>query len=185
MTRSARAKPETTLRVRDGHVLSVDEATSARMAAIRQQGTRPELVVRKLLTRLGLGYRLANRDLPGSPDLANRKRRWALFVHGCFWHRHGCRATSTPTRNRAFWEAKFARNVARDEAQVNRLRSRGYRVVIVWECETRSHEPGLTALAARLQRELSTDPGSPDPGRPGARGPQLMQHDPGRDGEVE
>lgn len=109
------------------------------MANIRQQGTGPELAVRALARELGLHYRVKNRDLPGSPDLANRKRRWAIFVHGCYWHRHrGCPRTTTPTRNRAFWEAKFEANVLRDRRAVVALRRMGYRVVIVWECETRS-----------------------------------------------
>lgn len=107
------------------------------MANIRQRGTRPELVVRSMARRLGLHFRVANRDLPGSPDLANRKRKWAVFVHGCYWHRHeGCVKTTTPTRNRDFWVAKFVANVQRDQRAVDALRERGYRVVVVWECRT-------------------------------------------------
>lgn len=107
------------------------------MANIRQRGTAPELAVRAVARRLGLYFRVENRDLPGSPDLANRKRRWAVFVHGCYWHRHqGCVKTTTPTRNREFWEAKFVANVERDRRAVDALRERGYRVVVIWECET-------------------------------------------------
>src|SRR5688572_15632999 len=110
-------------RVREGHLLEVDDATSARMGLVRQKGTRPELLVRRALSALGHRFRLANRDLPGSPDIANRSRRWAVFVHGCFWHRHGCKASTTPARNREFWEAKFARNVARDQRRAGELRA--------------------------------------------------------------
>jgi len=130
-------------RVREGHLLEVDDVTSARMARVRQKATRPELVVRQALRALGQRYRLANRDLEGSPDLANRRGRWAIFVHGCFWHRHGCKATTTPTRNRAFWEAKFTRNLARDQRTTAALEARGYRVIVIWECQTKRGEAEL------------------------------------------
>jgi DNA mismatch endonuclease (patch repair protein) len=107
------------------------------MGRVRQKGTRPELLVRSLLRSLGHRFRLANRDLEGSPDIANRSRRWAVFVHGCFWHRHGCKATTTPTRNREFWQLKFTRNVERDRRTEEALRAQGYTVVVVWECETK------------------------------------------------
>jgi DNA mismatch endonuclease, patch repair protein len=130
-------------RAREGHVLEVDDVTSARMARVRQKATRPELVVRRALRALGQRYRLTNRDLDGSPDLANRRARWVIFVHGCFWHRHGCKATTTPTRNRAFWEAKFARNWARDQRSVAALEARGYLVIVVWECQTKRGEAAI------------------------------------------
>ena len=139
-------------RQREGHLLQVDDATSLRMAGIRQKSTRPELLVGKVLRALGLRYRLTNRDLPGSPDFANRRARWALFVHGCFWHRHGCGASTTPTHNREFWEAKFARNLARDAGAIEELRASGYRVIVVWECETKR---GEAEILARLSRELA------------------------------
>jgi DNA mismatch endonuclease, patch repair protein len=122
---------------RPGHSFGfTDEETSVRMAGIRQKGTAPELVVRKIAYSLGLRYRLDNRDLPGSPDLANRSKRWAIFVHGCFWHRHpGCSKTTTPSRNREFWEQKFERNVERDDDSRATLAESGWRVAVVWECE--------------------------------------------------
>lgn len=137
--------------MRDGHVLEVDDATSLRMRGVRQKGTRPELVVRRALSAMGRRYRLNNRDLEGSPDVANRAQRWVVFVHGCFWHRHGCKASSTPTRNREFWEAKFARNVERDSLAAAALRERGYTVVVIWECETKRD---VGALSSRLSAEL-------------------------------
>lgn len=144
-------------RVRDGHVLEVDDATSARMGGVRQKGTRPELVVRRSLSALGRRYRLNNRDLEGSPDIANRAQHWVVFVHGCFWHRHGCKASSTPGRNREFWEAKFARNVERDRRASAALRERGYTVVVIWECQTKR---GGDAVRAALADAL------PPPGAP-------------------
>lgn len=128
--------------------LDVDAETSLRMAGIRQRATAPELAVRAVAARLGLHYRLNNRSLPGSPDLANRTRKWAVFVHGCFWHRHeGCARTTTPTRNRSFWSAKFEANVARDARAVADLRARGFTVVTIWECQTRERANVESALA--------------------------------------
>ncbi len=128
---------------KDGHTIRFDEDTSVRMAGIRRKDTKPELVVRRILHRLGHRYRVNNRDLPGSPDIANRVRRWAVFVHGCYWHRHpGCSRSTTPKRNAAFWLAKFEANVARDARTQHALVELGYHVVTVWECETED-EAGL------------------------------------------
>jgi DNA mismatch endonuclease, patch repair protein len=113
-----------------------DEITSLRMGRIGQRGTKPELLVRSQCRAMGLYYTTLNRDLPGSPDLANRSKHWAIFVHGCFWHRHvRCRRASTPKRNTAFWLAKFAHNVARDALAEHALKRLGYRVLVVWACE--------------------------------------------------
>lgn len=128
--------------------LVVDAETSARLGRVRQKGTTPELAVRSVLRLLGAHYRTSNRDLPGSPDVANRAGRWAIFVHGCFWHRHtGCRRTTTPSRNRDFWLAKFAGNVARDARAIASLEAMGFSVLVLWECETT--DPA--ALQARLR----------------------------------
>lgn len=103
---------------------------------------------------LGARFRVSNRDLPGSPDLANRKRLWVIFVHGCYWHRHpGCRRTTTPNRNRQFWIEKFERNVARDRRVQAELRSGGFEVGVVWECEI---EKSPELVASDLRRLLST-----------------------------
>lgn len=122
------------------------------MAVIRQKGTKPELIVRKLMTALGHRYRVSNGDLAGSPDLANRARRWALFVHGCFWHRHpGCHLTTTPKRNAEFWQAKFDRNVQRDAEAISTLREAGFNVLVIWECETRQPDELLHRLASEMR----------------------------------
>jgi DNA mismatch endonuclease, patch repair protein len=114
----------------------VDTSTSARMSAVRRAGTTPELRARELVAAFGVRYTLNNRDLPGSPDLANRRRRWAIFVHGCFWHRHPrCPRASSPRRNASLWSAKFRRNLRRDRDALRELRAIGYRVLILWECE--------------------------------------------------
>jgi len=117
--------------------LKVDLDTSLRMASVRQRDTTAEIVVRRALRALGHQFRVRNRDLPGSPDIANRTRRWAVFVHGCFWHRHkGCIRTTTPKRNRKFWTSKFELNQERDRRALRKLRRLGYKAVVVWECET-------------------------------------------------
>lgn len=114
-----------------------DVATSLRMAGIRQRNTKPEQAVREHLYALGHRYRVENRDLPGSPDAANRSRRWAVFVHGCFWHSHTrCPKATVPKRNREFWLEKFRQNRERDARVVGELEEHGYLVVTVWECET-------------------------------------------------
>ena len=130
---------------------TTDAATSARLAKIRQRDTKPEIQVRKALFDLGHRFRVSNRDLPGSPDVANRTREWAVFVHGCFWHAHpGCPKATVPKRNREFWKKKFSDNRVRDERVANELRAAGFEVVIVWECETRDPQ----ALVQRLRKEL-------------------------------
>lgn len=115
--------------------------TSARMARVRRGGTKPELRVRRYLSSLGIRYRTKNRDLPGSPDLANRSKKLAVFVHGCFWHRHEhCKAATIPKANSAFWRSKFAANVSRDARARERLETMGYTVKTVWECQTGDFE---------------------------------------------
>ncbi len=126
-----------------------DPKRSALMARVRQKGTAPEMAVAAALRGLGRTYRLNVRALPGAPDFANRRRKWAIFVHGCFWHRHtGCKRATIPKSNEAFWLSKFKANRARDAKAVRTLRRVGFRVAIVWECET--VERG--ALLARLSK---------------------------------
>lgn len=109
------------------------------MAAVPQQHSMPELLLRKELFKRGLRYRLHEPGLPGRPDVVFRKQKVAVFVHGCFWHRHeGCRRTTTPKTNRGFWLSKFEANKARDTRNCRDLQLMGWKVVIVWECEIRS-----------------------------------------------
>lgn len=118
------------------------------MRSVRQKHTAPEMVVRGIVHATGARYRLHRKDLPGRPDLVFPRRRLCIFVHGCFWHRHpGCRMASTPGSNVEFWQEKFARNVERDARKENELRAVGWRVEIVWECETRD----LAKLQERLR----------------------------------
>jgi DNA mismatch endonuclease Vsr len=106
------------------------------MAAIRQKGTKIEEIVAVVLRENGVSYRKNVKSLPGSPDFANKSRRWAIFVNGCFWHHHThCRKATIPKTNPEFWSDKFKTNRSRDARAVCRLRQSGYRVVLVWECE--------------------------------------------------
>lgn len=117
------------------------EARSLNMAKIRGKDTGPELLVRRAAHALGLRFRLHRRDLPGTPDLVFPGRRIALFVHGCFWHRHpGCRFAYTPKSRIEFWQAKFDANVARDARKLAELSDAGWTVVTIWECETRDQD---------------------------------------------
>lgn len=110
---------------------------SANMAAIRRSNTAPELAVRRALRALGIGYRLHVGGLPGRPDIVMMGRGAVIFVHGCFWHRHpGCRFAYIPKSRVDFWQKKFAGNVARDDKNKTRLIDGGWRVLVVWECET-------------------------------------------------
>lgn len=134
-------------------MLITDPVRSRLMARVRQKGTAPELVVRTLLRREGASYRLNARDLPGSPDIVHRGRRKAIFVHGCFWHRHpGCPRATTPKQNFVFWQEKFDRNIQRDERKLAELRAEGYDVLVIWECETLSPE----SLAPKLRAFWTT-----------------------------
>jgi DNA mismatch endonuclease, patch repair protein len=117
--------------------LITDPARRALMQRVRQHGTPAEKAVAKACRELGLRYRLNVRSLPGSPDLANKTKRWAIFVHGCFWHRHqGCKKATTPKRNARFWGEKFGANQRRDARKIHHLRRCGFRVFVVWECQT-------------------------------------------------
>ena len=111
---------------------------SEQMARVRGRDTGPEMALRRALWSEGLRYRLHARDLPGRPDLVFRSKRLAVFVHGCFWHRHDCPAGSRePKTNRAFWRSKFEANVARDANARDALKASGWSVLAVWECELR------------------------------------------------
>ena len=128
-------------------VAGSDAGRSALMSRVRQAGTAPEIAVAVLLRKIGVSSRLNMRTLPGSPDFANRRRKWAIFVHGCFWHQHrGCSKATRPKANASFWDEKFVANRRRDAAAIRALRKKGFKVVVIWECETRNPE----MLKARL-----------------------------------
>ena len=110
------------------------QTRSRNMAAIRNSNTKPELRVRKELHRRGLRYSLKNRALPGKPDVVLSKYRVAVFVHGCFWHRHNCNYFKLPKTNTEFWKNKISANVQRDIEVIRQITDIGYRVLVIWEC---------------------------------------------------
>ena len=130
----------------------VDRATRSRMmSGIRGRDTKPEKLVRSFLHRAGLRFRL-HASLPGKPDLVFPKHHAVVFVHGCFWHRHaGCRYATMPTTNAAFWQAKFAANVARDNRVTRQLRKEGWRVYVAWSC--RIDESRMQSLSRKIRGE--------------------------------
>ncbi|WP_283843169.1 very short patch repair endonuclease [Bradyrhizobium sp. Ce-3] len=124
-----------------------DPETSARMARVRRKGTKIETMVSTVLRDLGAHYRKNVKTLPGSPDFANRSKRWAVFVNGCFWHHHkGCARATIPKSNRDFWVAKFRDNRRRDARNTARLLRAGYRVIVVWECQEDQIRGKLTKI---------------------------------------
>lgn len=155
-SRPASAKPVT------------DASTSERMRKVRQRGTKPEVELRRLLRSEGIAYRCNTKTLPGSPDLSNRTKGWAVFVHGCFWHGHeGCSRATVPKRNRDFWVQKVEANRRRDDAKERALRQTGLSVSVVWECEIRGWAksptptqlpPSLATLLRRLRDRGAAPP---------------------------
>ena len=123
---------------------------SVLMGRIRGVDTKPELFVRRALHALGYRFRVHVRSLPGMPDVVFSRRRKAVFVHGCFWYRHGCRKTYTPKSRKRFWQAKFAANIARDRRAQERLARDGWQVFVAWECETEADDALLDRMAAFL-----------------------------------
>ncbi len=130
----------------------IDPARSALMSRVHGKNTKPEMAVRRLARALGYRFHLHDSELPGTPDLIFPKLRKVIFVHGCFWHRHrGCSRTTTPKTRAAYWKEKFRQNIKRDAAKERTLKSLGWNVLVVWECET--FDPGT--LSDRIVAFLS------------------------------
>jgi DNA mismatch endonuclease, patch repair protein len=135
---------------------NVDAATrSAIMARVRSSNTTPELVVRRALHAAGFRFRLHRKDLPGKPDLTLPRYKTAVFVHGCFWHGHGCkRGRRVPATNRDYWVAKIGRNVERDRSNMDTLRQLGWTPVVIWECRIAE---GVAKLIEQLASPVPGD----------------------------
>ncbi|MDR1895311.1 MAG: very short patch repair endonuclease [Prevotellaceae bacterium] len=113
------------------------------MSRIHSKDTKPELIVRKWLWHQGYRYRLHRKDLPGKPDIVLPKYNAVIFVHGCFWHRHNCKYASSPVTRKEFWEEKLNGNVERDKRNIQALIKLNWRVLVVWECETKKWDSGM------------------------------------------
>lgn len=131
------------------------EKRSWNMSRIRGKDTKPELALRSALHRLGYRFRLSDRRLPGRPDIVLPKYKTAVFVHGCFWHRHrGCKYAYVPKSKVEFWQQKFEENIARDERNIRDIRSNGWIPIVVWECQIK-HD--LDSCIQRLIDQLHSN----------------------------
>lgn len=110
------------------------------MRSIKGKDTKPEKIVRSLLHSMGYRFRIHVKDLPGSPDIVLPKHKSVIFVHGCFWHGHNCKIAKIPKTETPFWMNKFEKNKLRDEKNQSELRQRGWKVFVIWECETGDRE---------------------------------------------
>ena len=138
------------------------EKRSQIMSRIRGRDTKPELIVRRVAHGLGFRFRLHRKDLPGRPDIVFPRHQAVIVVHGCFWHRHpGCKRASSPKTREGYWQNKFEDNVVRDKRNETALRDLGWKVMVIWECETKDHE----AVAARIESFLRRDESEPVEGR--------------------
>lgn len=121
------------------------ERRSWLMSRVKGKNTTPEMRVRKIAHAMGLRFRLHRKDLPGNPDIVFPKYRVAMFVHGCFWHRHeGCAKATIPKTRTAFWQEKFDRNVIRDKKAIAELKALGWNTLVIWECETKKLEDAIS-----------------------------------------
>ncbi len=133
------------------------EKRSWNMSRIKNRDTKPELIVRSLLHRKGYRFRLHRKDLPGRPDIILPRFKTVIFVHGCFWHRHeGCRYAYNPKSRVDFWQKKFSRNVTRDQEVQNALLDLGWKVYVIWECETKKPHL-LEKIIERILGSKKTD----------------------------
>ena len=130
---------------------------SFNMSRIGAKDTRPEMTIRKWLWANGYRYRLHRKDLPGKPDIVLPRYNAVLFVHGCFWHRHGCRMSTTPETRQGFWLAKFRDNVERDKRNIEALLKDGWRVMVVWECTLRTSAANPDAVSSQITAFLKSD----------------------------
>jgi DNA mismatch endonuclease (patch repair protein) len=124
------------------------------MSRVKGRDTKPEILVRSLVHRMGFRFRLHRRDLPGKPDIVLPRHKKVIFVHGCFWHGHKqCSRSKRPTTNERFWNKKLDGNIERDKRFRRKLHRMGWKVVVVWQCETRNPEKLLQKLERFLYGE--------------------------------
>lgn len=129
-----------------------DPERSRIMRAVKRSKTAPEVALQSALCGVGLRPDTNRRDLPGSPDIVFPQERLAVFVHGCFWHRHArCRLSTEPKTNRSYWQQKFAANVTRDRRKARELRRQGWKAITVWQCQVAKN---AAAVAQRIKIAL-------------------------------
>lgn len=128
------------------------EKRSWNMSRIKGRDTKPEIAVRSLLHSMGYRFRLQRKDLPGKPDIVLQKYKTAIFVHGCFWHAHGCKDSGTPKTNTEFWQKKLADNVRRDARKQQELQDSGWNVLVIWDCQLKHPQELADLLRAALYK---------------------------------
>jgi DNA mismatch endonuclease (patch repair protein) len=134
------------------------EARSRVMSRIRSKNTKPEILVRSALFRMGARFRIHRKDLPGKPDIVLPRRRLVIFVHGCFWHRHeACSLASVPHSNLDYWNSKFAATLERDRRAFSELKDMGWTVAVIWECEAKDPNRLQFILGNILQSEANQE----------------------------
>ncbi len=141
---------------------TVDRETRSRMmASVRAKNTKPELAFRRRLFAMGFRYRLHVKDLPGKPDIVLPKYRAVIFVHGCFWHQHGCPLSKLPSTRRDWWKTKLEGNRNRDSDYMVALKASGWRVIVIWECSFRkpktNRSKAMDEIAERIGEFLKSD----------------------------
>lgn len=129
------------------------EKRSQIMSRVSGRNTKPEIVVRSLLHKLGYRFRLHRKDLPGKPDITLPKHKKIIFVHGCFWHGHmGCSRSERPSTNNEFWREKLDKNIKRDKETVDALKKLGWDVLIIWTCEVKCKNELKSKLLSFLKK---------------------------------
>ena len=157
---------------------TVDQSTRSKiMAAVGQKDTKPEMALRKALHRMGFRYVVNDKRLPGSPDLVFPKYRAAIFVHGCFWHHHGCKYSTIPQTRIEFWKEKFKANKKRDRRKISELRKQGWRVKVVWECRLKSNNKKVLRQVSNVAEWLKNQEEPPLVLRSGAKTKRGAQKD--------
>ncbi|MDD5134559.1 MAG: DNA mismatch endonuclease Vsr [Phycisphaerae bacterium] len=132
---------------------------SFNMSQIRDKNTKPEIIVRSIVHRMGFRFSLHNKKLPGKPDIVLSRHKKIIFVHGCFWHIHNCRyGRVKPATNTDFWTNKRQGNAARDKENIRKLKKLGWRVLIIWECQTRKPEKIINKIKSFLGKQIPERP---------------------------
>jgi DNA mismatch endonuclease, patch repair protein len=128
------------------------------MSRIRSKDTKPEMIVRSLLHRMGYRFRLHRKNLPGKPDIVLPKYKTVIFVHGCFWHRHkNCKRCTTPTSNKEYWMEKFQKNIKQDKMNHRKLVNLRWNVIVIWECEVENLNKKLSRIDKNIRRNALTE----------------------------
>ncbi len=136
-------------------IYSIDKRSDI-MSKVRQEGTKPEILIRRFLFSHGFRYRKNDKRYPGKPDIVLPKYRTIIFVHGCFWHGHeNCKAATLPKTNTDFWKKKISENIDRDQKNIETLRKEGWNVITIWQCEIKNRNKRKERLELLLDKIIN------------------------------